>query len=284
MQERKKELGYTNADIARLSGVPFGTVQKLFGGFTKAPRRATVEALQRILGVKPPSGELQKSLYPSGERDASTLTKDSFVRDASGVWQPLGTGYTVRDYGKVPENLRVELIDGQLFYMEAPTPLHQEIASAVFLELRSYVKENRGPCRVLMSPIDVQLDCDEQTMLQPDVAVFCRRDRIRRWGVYGSPDLVVEVLSPGTRKKDMFLKTYKYERAGVREYWIVDPEKKYVIVHYFNDQSIPAIYGFHAQIPVRIWNGECVIDMAAISEELQFYDELPDEAHPNTRQ
>ena len=80
---------------------------------------------------------------------------------------------------------------------------------------------------VLPSPVSVQLDEDDRTMLQPDVVVCCDRDKILRSHVYGAPDMVIEILSPSTRKKDMGIKTEKnYITARVREYWMVDPDKK----------------------------------------------------------
>ena len=71
-------------------------------------------------------------------------------------------------------------------------------------------------------PVDVQLDCDNRTMLQPDVFVTCNKDKLKKRNVYGAPDFVVEILSPSTRRKDMTIKKEKYKKAGVREYWMVD--------------------------------------------------------------
>ena len=97
---------------------------------------------------------------------------------------------------------------------------------------------------VLPSPVSVQLDEDNRTMLQPDVVVCCDRDKILRSHVYGAPDMVIEILSPSTRKKDMGLKLKKYITARVREYWMVDPDKKKVVVYDLEHNELPAIYGF----------------------------------------
>lgn len=103
-----------------------------------------------------------------------------------------------------------------------------------------------------------------------DILITCDRDKLHERVVYGAPDFVVEILSPSTRKKDVFLKLHKYENAGVREYWIVDPDKKRILVYDFNADEWPTIYSFQDKIPVRIFGGDCVIDFAEIDEYISF--------------
>ena len=121
-----------------------------------------------------------------------------------------------------------------------------------------------------MSPVDVQLDCDEKTVVQPDVLIVCDRAKFQNGRVFGAPDFVAEVLSPSTRKKDMSLKVYKYMNAGVREYWIIDPEKKAVIVYDLEHEAIPVIYGFDAEIPVLVWDGKCRISFPLMMKAMGF--------------
>ena len=122
----------------------------------------------------------------------------------------------------------------------------------------------------LMSPVDVQLDEDDKTVVQPDVLIVCDRKRFQNGRVFGAPDFLAEVLSPSTRRKDMTLKHYKYARAGVREYWIIDPEKKKVVVYDLEHCEIPVVYGFQDKVPVRIWNNECEIDFSLIMKHTAF--------------
>ena len=103
-----------------------------------------------------------------------------------------------------------------------------------------------------------------------DVFVVCDRDKITRKGIYGAPDFVVEVLSKSTKKKDMYIKLMKYMNAGVKEYWMVDPEKKIVLVHDFQNDNDVKIYGFDAGIPVGIFEGDCQIDFREIDEYVSF--------------
>lgn len=123
---------------------------------------------------------------------------------------------------------------------------------------------------VLPSPVSVQLDEDDRTMLQPDVVVCCDRDKILRSHAYGAPDMVIEILSPSTRKKDMGLKLKKYITARVREYWMVDPDKKKVVVYDLEHNELSAIYGFEDQLPVNIFAGKCQIDFSEIYSYIKF--------------
>lgn len=95
-----------------------------------------------------------------------------------------------------------------------------------------------------------QLDCDDKTIVQPDVLVLCDAGRLSGNTILGAPDLVVEVLSKVTRKKDMFVKLNKYMNAGVKEYWMVDFEKMKVIVYDFLHENYSVIYGIHDVVPV----------------------------------
>lgn len=130
---------------------------------------------------------------------------------------------------------------------------------------------------MLPFPVDVQLDCDDKTMVQPDVIVVCDHDKIIDRCIMGAPDFVVEILSTSTMKKDMFLKLDKYQNAGVREYWMVDAKKGRVITYFFEEDSAPVIYGMDAKIPVKIFDGELEIDFGEIQEYLKSYGNLGEE-------
>ena len=107
-------------------------------------------------------------------------------------------------------------------------------------------------------------------MVQPDVVIVCDRSKFQNGRVFGAPDLAVEVLSKSTRKKDIFIKGNKYSEAGVKEYWIVDPEKKRVYAYLFDVDEFPIVYTFEDKVPVGIWNNECVVDFAEIYDYISF--------------
>ena len=150
--------------------------------------------------------------------------------------------------------------------------VHQELGVEICIAFRQCIKKKKGVCKALMSPLDVQLNQDDRTMVQPDVVIMCNRDIIQRKVIYGAPDLVVEVLSKSTRMKDRNIKLRKYREAGVREYWMVDPEQRQVIVYLFEEQQIHSqmIYDFGEQVPVGIFDGECQVDFEEIYEEVRY--------------
>ena len=267
----KAELGYTNEQLSDASGIPASTLQKIFSGVTKAPRRATLTALSRAMEKLKRSEA--RGLYTDSGKDMD----QGLLREPRGIYgdrfdlaaDPLKKS-TLDDYLALPDDLRVELIDGIFYDMAAPTSGHQAIGGYIHKLLLDHVIAKGGKCLPLMSPLDVQLDQDDYTVVQPDVVIVCDRKKFRNGRVFGAPDFVAEVLSPSTRKKDMFLKLKKYCDAGVREYWMIDPLRKAVVVYDLENEGLPALYGFEDQVPVRIWNGECVIDFAAIYQFMGF--------------
>ncbi len=251
MRELKKELGFSYEQIAKMSNLPVGTVQKVLGGITKAPRYETLKALESVFEIK------KTNMIQEAQR-------------AYGVEKRQGE-YTIEDYFALPDERRVELIDGVIYDMASPTAIHQIIADEICGIFKNFVRSKNGICMPLTSPIDVQLDCDHKTIVQPDVVVICDRSKFKYGRIYGAPELVVEVLSPSTLKKDTYLKAQKYLNAGVREYWMVDPKRKRIFVHQFeNDDSLINMYTFEDEVPVGIWNGECKVKFREIYEYVEF--------------
>lgn len=272
MNERKRELGYTDARISELSGVPLSTVRKVLGGITKAPRYDTIKALEKVLG-KETAGSGYNSRISDNETTAfsydSCMTSGApqGVREAQPVYSIKKQGeYTLEDYLAIPDERRVELIDGVIYDMSSPLGHHQIIAGQIYFHLVSYISGKGGPCIPFIAPIDVQLDCDDKTIVQPDVLILCDRSKYTPQRIVGAPDFVVEVLSKSTREKDMFLKLNKYRSAGVREYWMVDPDKKTVIAYHFENDDDLSVYTFLDKVPVGIYGGDCVIDFAPIDD------------------
>lgn len=182
--------------------------------------------------------------------------------------------YTLEDYYNMPEDRRVELIDGVIYDMAAPTPLHQLIAGAVYAGIRAFIRENGGDCIPFIAPADVQLDCDSRTMVQPDVFILCKRDKLKRFGIYGAPDFVLEILSGSTRKKDMTVKLAKYMEAGVREYWVIDPEKRLLIVYIGEEEGIPRLYPLRGDVGMDLYDGKLRIDLDEINDLIDRFGSL----------
>ncbi len=177
--------------------------------------------------------------------------------------------YTLEDYYALPDDQRVELIDGVFYNMESPLFAHQRTCGEIYRQIANYIMDCGGSCIPFIAPVDVQLDCDDKTMVQPDVGILCDQSKRRKRVIFGAPDFLVEVLSPSTRRKDMTLKLQKYVNAGVREYWMVDLRRKIVITYFFEAEDYPIIYGFEDPIPVRIYGGDLVIDLRVVRQWLE---------------
>ena len=268
LKQRRIELGFSYQELSELSKVPLGTIQKVFGGITSRPRRETILKLESVLGKKEqrvPSVEVRDAAaayqYEDRRRHVPNPETNTHEYDRQGE-------YTLEDYYALPEEQRVELINGVFYDMGAPTSPHQIIGGEIHAQLLSFRNTRKGPCLPMMSPVDVQLDRDNRTMVQPDVIIVCDRSKITYKGIFGAPDFIVEVLSPSTRKKDMTLKMSKYIDAGVREYWLIDPRTRQVVVLFFNHTATTEIYTFLDKIPVGIWDGECMVDLSGAAELL----------------
>ena len=193
----------------------------------------------------------------------------AFKINSYGSYRKRQGEYTIEDYYAMPEDRRVELIDGVIYDMASPSYEHQLISGELSYQLQDYVKKNKGKCRVFTAPFDVQLDRDSRTMVQPDLLVICDKEKTNRGGVYGSPDYVIEILSPSTAKLDVTIKLNKYMRAGVREYWIIDPENRQIFVYQkLADKIFLETYTFDDSVPVGIWEGRCKIDFPDISRQI----------------
>ena len=176
--------------------------------------------------------------------------------------------YTYADYyaWDLAEGERYELIYGEAYEMAAPSRIHQEILGALFVQLHTFLKGK--PCKVYAAPLDVRLfakeDESDDTVVQPDIIVVCDHSKWDKKdsGYNGAPTLAIEILSPSNRAHDNLLKFNLYRDAGVKEYWVVDPEMKGVHIHSLTDAGyLTVAYGEKAAAPVGVLEG-CVITLA----------------------
>jgi len=154
--------------------------------------------------------------------------------------------YTYEDYLSWDDDERWEIIDGWAYMMAAPNEEHHDISWALSLKLESYFRGK--PCKPYAAPFEVRLFPHnkrqrEQGLVQPDLFVVCDRNKSDGQRINGAPDLVVEILSPATSSYDCVTKLNKYKKAGVKEYWIVDPGNRIVHVCMLQIESDdPVIY------------------------------------------
>lgn len=152
-----------------------------------------------------------------------------------------GGQYTYGDYRRWPEEERWELISGEAYDMSpAPSRAHQEFVGELFRQISNFLAGK--PCRAYVAPFDVRLPERDETddeirdVVQPDISVICDPSKLDDAGCRGAPDFIVEVLSPGTSRKDQIGKKRLYERHGVREYWLVHPIDR-LLTRYFLEES-----------------------------------------------
>ena len=176
--------------------------------------------------------------------------------------------FTYGDYLTWPDEERWELIDGVAYDMSpAPSRRHQEIVRELSMQISNYLVNK--PCQIYFAPFDIRLpendeegaplaaDEEIETVVQPDIVVVCDRNKLDDSGCKGSPDIIIEVLSPYTAKKDLVTKRYLYEKHKVQEYWIVDPATDAVIIFKLkgNKYGEPQEYSKEKKIMVDIFEG-----------------------------
>ena len=182
--------------------------------------------------------------------------------------------YTFADVLTWPDGERAELIDGEVILMApAPSRGHQEISGEVFRQLANYLEGKK--CKVYHAPFDVRLfekdgdtPEDVNTVVEPDITIVCDHSKLDDRGCKGAPDMVVEVLSPSTQRHDHLVKLGLYQRAGVREYLIVDPDSSTVQVFLQRDGSLQLheVYDRQGVAKVNVLDG-CFIELSKVFSE-----------------
>ena len=176
--------------------------------------------------------------------------------------------YTYADYAKWDDDVRRELIDGAIYLMSpAPTLNHQRILRKLSWQLENFLRGK--PCELFVAPCDVCLNAagdDDKTVVQPDIFVVCDKSKLDGKRCNGAPDMIVEILSPSSKSRDMLIKFSKYLEAGVREYWIVDPADKTTSVCLLKDREyIITDYSEGDTISVNTLK-DCKVDMSEVFE------------------
>ena len=257
MSRRRSELGLTYAELSELCNVPVPTLQKIFSGTTRSPHYSTMLKLEDALFADQLiAGKMLREPVATYQVNTKHSRRNPLLSGLQG-------SYTLKDYSLLPEDERWELIDGILIRMEAPSVEHQSICTFLAAQLYRFTEEEEScPCYVLTSPCDVQLDGDDRTIVQPDLFVCCDESKLSKQRCVGAPDLCIEILSHSTRSKDQLLKRYKYERAGVKEFWVVDPEYNKITVYCFGRQPEEKTYSMRDRIPISICEGRHAVDFS----------------------
>lgn len=296
LKNKKIQLGLTNERVSELAEIPLSTVQKIFAGATTRPREATLLKLENALlkadsertvnsyevqGTGVPGLVVRRTGVPERyegfrfEDDIRTVSD----KDESAWVLPHGE-HTIAEYFALPPGSRIELIDGEFYDMAPQERAHQILILMVATMLMAYETDNHTGYTPYVAPVDVRLDRDYFTMVQPDIAVVCKDNPGRLMAeeelgrklagriVNGAPDLVIEVVSPVNRNHDLQRKFFKYIRSGVKECWMIDFEKEYILVQ-GQDPELANLYTFNDTVPVGITGGDLEIDFSKIRERLK---------------
>ena len=202
------------------------------------------------------------------DQDEDDLVKETEMTKKYGI-------KTYGDYITWNDEQRYEIIEGKVYSMSpAPDRLHQQVSVEILGQFYNYLADKK--CEIYSAPFDVRLpegnesDQDIKTVVQPDLAVICDLDKLDKRGCRGAPDLIIEIISPSTEKKDKNIKKRLYEKHGVREYWLVDYNENHVQVYRLSEDNgygKPELYTQKQLLPVNIFNGDLKVNLVLVFQE-----------------
>lgn len=270
LRKRKKELGMTTEVLSSLSGVPVGTLNKILAGSTTSPRLSTMQALEEVLF--PPEDAWQSwNEYVRNALIEQGYTEGEVLHDGEPAeWRKTGNS-TYEDLELLPGDVRGELIDGEIFVINAASMTHQFIIDYFGDRVKEYIRDNKGKCVPCFSP-GAFLAEDDRNFLIPDFAVVCDPEKISNKGIDGGPDFVLEVLSPSTAYRDRTKKFSKYQAMGVREYWLIDPEKKQLTAYTLFGEGKTVLQPLSGKRGLAIFGGKPKIDLLEIRRIIEKYE------------
>ena len=137
--------------------------------------------------------------------------------------------------------------------MATPNRIHQTISFSIARTIADHIDAKNGGCEVYMAPFAVIIQNDIKNYVEPDICIICDKDKLSDRGCEGAPDWIIEIVSPSSRKTDYIIKNAAYSRAGVREYWIVDPAKACTTVYDYDKDAAPTIIPFDQPVQCGIF-------------------------------
>ena len=172
--------------------------------------------------------------------------------------------YTEQEYEKIDSNGLVEYDNGRIIMMAPPLRIHQTLITTLSYLIHGYLIGKH--CKVYVSPFNVRLVFEKGDIkrVEPDISVVCDENKLTDKGCEGAPDFIIEVVSPNNKMHDYVTKVQWYQQAGVKEYWIVDPHIKAVLVYRFDTDEVFQ-YTFNDIVSVGIWNGNFSVDLSQIN-------------------
>lgn len=275
LKQLKKDAGYTNKMIADDSGVPIGTVQKIFSGETKAPRFKTLKAIEAVLI---PASGIMEGTAATGIMEGTAATGNMNAAGSTGIRN------NETDAGKPAAPAKVRKTEmssddvhnvniGGTESVTGNKLLHKLIADDIIFVIRKYMTDNNIPGFVNGSHVGVRLDADNPDggdMIAPDVTYIPGKEMLSRQGIKGAPWMIVEIMDGETRSNEIGSKPDMYRDSGVKEYWMIDIDAKNIMVYDFEREAFPSMYGFSGKVPVRTLGEDCLVNFAQVYSHLGF--------------
>ena len=218
LRELREKENMSYEIIAELSGIPLEVVTKIFTGEIKEPQYMSLLAMEQVIVRKK-----KLPFYYDEEQEQPCLVREQVAYNFD------ARRYCLDDVRQLCAGVRVEIIDGKLHTMNTPNRMHQFLSVEMLFAMKSHVEKNNGKCHIYTAPLGVRLFSEQ--------------------GCDGAPDLIIEIVSPNNYFHDYVRKMIKYQQAGVREYWIVDPRIERVSVACFEDTEKNAEYHYNDVIP-----------------------------------
>lgn len=181
--------------------------------------------------------------------------------------------YTYADYLVWNGDDRIEIMDGQIILQAAPSRIHQKISMEISRQIANFLEGKK--CEVYTAPFavrlfekDTDIPEDVQTVFEPDISVICDKEKLDDYGCKGAPDMIIEIVSPSTLKRDIFYKMNKYQEAGVREYWIVRPIDKSIQVFLLKNGAFQPFAGYVCDDVAKVnILDDCFIELTKVFQD-----------------
>ena len=240
----KEKDGMTEEQISETTDIPSNILSMWFSGELEEPKYMTPQEFGEFLaehGV--PFCYDETTGFPCLLRE-----------------EAVAYNFNARQYyeGKIKELCDValvEVIDRKIYTMSTPNRMHQFLVAKLLIRIGNHIEKKRGKCHVYPAPFGVRLFADDETWVEPDILVICKKDIMTDRGCDGAPDLIVEIVSPNNMFHDYVTKLVKYQQAGVHEYWIVDPINERITLYHFQESVQKADYTYEDTIPSKVLEG-----------------------------
>ena len=244
IKQLKEKDGMTNKQISELTGIALFVVDGIFSGDIEEPKYMTPLEFEELLTrLEIPFYCDEKTGYPCLIREEIT----SYNYHAS--------HYALGDMVKLCNIISREVINGEIYAMSTPSRMHQFLVTKLLIRIGNHIEKKRGKCHVYPSPFGVRLFADDKTWVEPDILVICKKNIMTDSGCDGAPDLIVEIVSPNNVFHDYVTKLVKYQQAGVREYWIVDPINERITLYHFQEPVQKEEYTYEDTIRSNVLEG-----------------------------